>query len=670
MKRKLTRSVIVATIGLFAGIAHGEDVMSFGDSRLLSTTDAGEAFKVKLVRLSYGTPHGFARSLVAVYGEAAGPEVWLHRGETRPARDIYMTRSTDDGATWSAPLNLSRTALLFSTRTDHDGRPETPARPYYGDSGKPNIFSSGKSIVVSWVDRFCPTTEQRTVRYPEFGNIEIPYAALYAVRSNDGGATWSAPQRMTDGYRDAIQNFCRGNGEGWMIVWQEDPQGLQPGDAEGPGDGCSGAKVSKGTDVWTTSLAASAVRAGVPFPPARRVTDNFTQMGEGEHEGYEYGQTGASRPNLALVGRTAIVAYEETKGLGGLDFGKYVRYHVFSAFDDAMPDVTQGAGWIISTPNENARRVRFVAKGTPGPDSGLSFLIFYKQGEYDQGGPSDILLRAGFGGCMPEHLVPAVHDGCTTREGAFGNEPALNMSSSLGLEAESGLNPFEDARAHRAIVRGDFIALGYSWTPNWAVARYTDLENYDFYVRRSLDGGVTWDEPRNMSGLADTKVNVLEPRIVPTPKTPDPDDVQNKNVFFVAWATEVNQYEHVSEGSIPLDVFVTRTTDKGATYEPIQRLAGGAPKQSASQLRSNGAGDRLSAVWNEQDESAHRSSMFRAATAIERIVGDVVYDGIVDALDLVAVLRAFGSCHHCPADLDDDGVVDVTDLQIVLANWS
>ncbi len=49
--------------------------------------------------------------------------------------------------------------------------------------------------------------------------------------------------------------------------------------------------------------------------------------------------------------------------------------------------------------------------------------------------------------------------------------------------------------------------------------------------------------------------------------------------------------------------------------------------------------------------------------------GDVNGDGVVDVLDLLEVLGAWGDCVGCPADLDGNGVVDVLDLLIVLGNW-
>jgi hypothetical protein len=51
-------------------------------------------------------------------------------------------------------------------------------------------------------------------------------------------------------------------------------------------------------------------------------------------------------------------------------------------------------------------------------------------------------------------------------------------------------------------------------------------------------------------------------------------------------------------------------------------------------------------------------------------IGDLNGDGVVDVLDLLILLAAWGDCgDECPADLNGDGVVDVSDLLILLSNW-
>ena len=566
-----------------------------------------DAYKTKLLRVTWNDGGTFRTVLVSIYGNGIGAPVWDFSGAHHPARDIFVTRSLDGGETWSVPANVSNTAGLSSIDADHDGDPGTPPLPYAGDSGKPTVFSQGKNVAIIWEDALVdatvpgPAPAQGTVVYPEFGLIEVPYRAIYIARSKDAGQTWTV-QRMTDGSRDAKQSVCRGTSAGWAFTWQEDPEGLQPGSAEGPGDGGSGAKVSKGTDIWCTTQSGPDFGALADLPAPISLTDNVG------------GNTGASRANMMLFGNAMVLAYEETKGTEGLEYGKYIRYHVFTDFLDPLnTDSSLGAGWILSDPRENGRRVRILIGpgGAAGPALGTKVMFLWKQGLYDQGGPSDIMARVGHAdgshggpsdGAHPDQLVPALDPGATDPAAALGSAAPRNLSSIAGLGASTEANAYEDARAHRGIIRGDTIFMGYTWTADWAVARFTDLENYNFYVRRSEDGGATWSEPFNVSMIDDKGISVREPRIVGTPNSSDPDDPQNPAVAYVAWGTEVNQYEHLNEGIIDLDLFVTRTEDLGLSFTPSTALADGANGQFESQLRTTPDGMTLWAVWNEYDD--------------------------------------------------------------------
>lgn len=575
--------------------------VNLGDTTTL--TDNQKASKAKLIYLQIPTGDTFQQVLVSVYANTAGPNIWTARNEMFAAQDLFARRSTDGGQTWSAPVNISNTANMTSFSADHDGNPDTDPIPYYGHSEKPNIFGTGKNIVVNWVDAYVPGGGQSSVRYPELGNVEIPFRATYTVRSTDGGLTWSEPQMLGDGSRDAKQDVSRGNSVAWAIQWQEDPHGLQPGDAEGPGEGASGANVSKGTDIWYTSLATADFKAGTPFPPAVRLTNNFTML---DKDDIESGREGAARANIALFGGTAVVAYEETKGLEGLDDGKYIRYHVFPALNPAA-DSTAGVGTIISTALDSGRRVRILPQGTPGPETGLRVCFLWREGEFDTGGPADIVTRVGHvdpndensTGLRPQDLTPPLAAGATERENALHNSPPINLSSLEGLTAGTSDNPHEDARAHRGILRGDSIFMGYSHTAEWAIAKYTTDANYNFFVRRSTDGGATWSEPNNLSNITDTLINVKEPRIVGAPKSSNPETPQDPNLAYIAWGTEENVFEHLGIPGAQLDIFITFTKDLGATFGGVTTLAGGTAGQFESQIRTSPTGESVWAVWME-----------------------------------------------------------------------
>lgn len=640
------------------------------------TPDLDLAAKTKVIRLGNG-------QLVVVYGDGAGPDVYdVKKRAERPARDLFARTchpekvdcSAEDN--WTAPVNISNTAAQTSMTTFWKGG-DMPAEAFAGDSDKPNIFNNGSRVLVTWVDKYCPGGEQGSVSYLELDNREVPFSCTYVARSLDGGKTWTEPQQLTTGRRDAKQDVHRASTPGWVIAWQEDPAGLQLGEGDGPGEGASGAKVSHGTDIWYTALPMAQVDAGTPFPAPIRVTNNFTKLvrKQGETLEVEDGREGASRPNLAMVGPTVLLAYEETKGSEGVDSGKYVRYHTFpfnapptscemvardaeatcmlTPWGDPYPAVEDPArmGCILSNPLANARRVRFFAQGTPGPNSGTKLFMFWKEGAYDGGGPSDIVARRATGFAyadfMPALAVPTattqgdVPDGCLTREGAMANLPGMNLSTATleggDLDAATEDNAIENAVAHRGFIRGDQVVLGYSYTPDWAVATYTDLDHYNFYLRRSTDGGATWFVPVNLTvgslenlaeeyGVELTGINVREPRIVKTPghgpgcPTGDPaaedttniQHCSNGKVFLVAWGTQTNVYEHLG-GTADLDLFVTRTTDGGATFERVQTFAGGPTEQLESQIRVTPDGREVYLVWNEYGEDTGGNGMFAMA---------------------------------------------------------
>ena len=654
----LTGAIALATA--FPGAVLAGTGLSFSDAVELSAN--GGANKTKLVRMSSGR-------LISVFGDYTDPQgntVYDVKSQTeRPARDIFMRYCDGDcsqSASWSEAVNLSNTADKSSIDTDWDG--DGTRTPFPGDSDKPNIYNTGSRIVVSWVDKYCDGGAQRTVSYLTLENREIPFSCTYAITSADNGATWSDPVQLSSGERDAKQDVSRGLGTGeWAITWQEDPRGLQLGEADGPGDGASGANVSHGTDIWYSYAASgwSDQDLGIWSTPVR-VTDNYdSQTASGSYDTIrdssgnevdgsliESGKAGASRANLAVqMGSLddgipqVILAYEETKGSEGLDEGKLVRYHTF---DWDQPE--EQAGCVISDPTMNARRVRFVPQKEAGSESGLRLGIFWKEGEYTQGGPSDIMLRTGIvnggNGFSPEELVPAVDSNCAVSDYAdvltLNNTPALNMSSrtetaqattddtlaTSTLSDDTNQKVEENALAHRGLLRGDDLYIGYSYTPVLAELLYTNTQNYNFYLRHYDAAAGTWSAPENMSNETDTGINVREPRLVGTPGSnaskceTDTEECQDTSRFYVAWGSQTNISEWSQDETTELDLYVTRAEDKGDYMTPVVRFAGeeDGVETFESQSRMTPAGNYLFTVWNQIDsEGTH--AMFREAEAIE-----------------------------------------------------
>ncbi|MGD8925935.1 MAG: choice-of-anchor O protein, partial [Thioalkalispiraceae bacterium] len=99
--------------------------------------------------------------------------------------------------------------------------------------------------------------------YPQAG--EVPYGCVWTARgvllagddprttdtTESSHMVWTKAERLTSGRRDPYRLEVHGvKGAGFVLTWQEDPEGLRPGQGEGPGEGWSGAVAHSQTDVW------------------------------------------------------------------------------------------------------------------------------------------------------------------------------------------------------------------------------------------------------------------------------------------------------------------------------------------------------------------------------------------------------------------------------------
>lgn len=150
---------------------------------------------------------------------------------------------------------------------------------------------------------------------------------------------------------------------------------------------------------------------------------------------------------------------------------------------------------------------------------------------------------------------------------------------------------YSNVRSHRGFIRGDFFVVAYALSPNWAAARNGN-DRYNFYVRRSFDGGQTWTTtPADLGG---TGVYVCS-EFRTDPDSPDPDGSGNlpPGVFDPTCGT----YDPatVPDGELPpAQVGVAMTNylyTMGSTPDGVlaQYIAPGAfePARNISEIKSN-----------------------------------------------------------------------------------
>jgi hypothetical protein len=162
---------------------------------------------------------------------------------------------------------------------------------------------------------------------------------------------------------------------------------------------------------------------------------------------------------------------------------------------------------------------------------------------------------------------------------------------------------YSNVRSHRGFIRGDLLVVAYAYSPNWAAARNGN-DRYNFYVRRSFDGGQTWTttpaEDLNDDGFPDGAGVYVCPEFRTDPNNPDesPDGSGNlpPQVFLDSEAGACLTYEPtVPEGELPplpVGIAATNYLDPMTTTlegVPAQFIAAGAfePARNISEIKSN-----------------------------------------------------------------------------------
>ena len=321
------------------------------------------------------------------------------------------------------------------------------------------------------------------------------------------------------------------------------------------------------------------------------------------------GDTGASRPALKLLVTNAnvdppevvaILVYEETKGLSesspadqgdtDTDIALKGKAVYFESFFWNKP-VTVSAGRVVNTfvPEvteinldgtyttsdlmiyENARRVVIMPQVDPCEAQNAgdpTFALLYKQGYETQGGASDMFVRVNYGftyddfGPLADREVTNISSHNNTDVNGNG-EVIWDINTSL--DEQSYDNPFDNTFSPRGWLRGSEVYTGFEYSPLWRATLVGTVPN-DFWIHRYVDA--TWQGPMQISivnNIEGLKVSTVDPRFIPTPEgsaaTGLTSDESNPDVIFLAYGT----FDMTSGEE--LDLFYTRSTDKGATWE-------------------------------------------------------------------------------------------------------
>lgn len=341
------------------------------------------------------------------------------------------------------------------------------------------------------------------------------------------------------------------------------------------------------------------------------------------------GDTGAARGNLMLLGKYAVLGYEETKGAGAgppehdeeggnkpedgtgsgsdayvSELGKNVVYHFFD-YDKPVkvaggeilnPQEVDADGNPVYLENEdgtpivdylgnpvpayeNARRPRFLIQGK---DNALnseyktSMVALYKMGEEGKGRPSDIIMNRWVIDDYDSAIHPNPYDTHSLERDTAGLFAWQNISSVTVEEVEEYTNDSEEAR---------YKLLKWSQhETNLNDSTYAGEDDKHYEETYDVPAG-EFEPARNVSLLRNNKETVIEPRLVGVPGTTltngvakYPEDVQDPNSFWVTYGTHASldtkipkDSEDEEEEGGPLDLYYSYSTDKGETYYTVDK---------------------------------------------------------------------------------------------------
>ncbi|MBT8069137.1 MAG: hypothetical protein KJO80_01780 [Gammaproteobacteria bacterium] len=131
---------------------------------------------------------------------------------------------------------------------------------------------------------------------------------------------------------------------------------------------------------------------------------------------------------------------------------------------------------------------------------------------------------------------------------------------------------YSNVRSHRGFIRGDFFAVAYAMSPNWAAGRNGN-DRYNFYVRKSFDGGQTWTTDPDGSGV------YVCPEFRTDPYSPDPDGSGNMPPAVFDETCGYYDPDAVPDGELPPQPVGIAMTHYDFTLNPLETTIEGLPAQ-------------------------------------------------------------------------------------------
>lgn len=417
-------------------------------------------------------------------------------------------------------------------------------------------------LMVAWTSPYCPANTPP----PNTQTLECVWVAT----SNDPQLQqWSSVQLST-GQRHASQIVAATNSSdgGLGIAWVEEAPGA-------------------GSNIWYTHSTQWDL-ASLRHNLAQASNNNATTA------------PGASQPHMAIQNGSAVLVYQESY----CNAATPTPCIVMQNFPYAQPGFSKApgaegeAGSVISTSLQYASQPHVTLQASSSASQLRTLVTWHESASNANNAPTDIVLRRGIRGAS----APG-------SSGYLSADLLQDTPQKLTHLAASGIH----SKNPRALINDNQITLALQ--QNSA----NNTSAYNVYLMQSQNAGGLWSNPKNISKLNAPGESVSTHQLVGTPGSiSNPvtgsaglGDTQDPRIVFMAYAVQ----NKAAAQSQPL--FVSRSKDFGATFEPFLMVAGNTAASTQVSLTPSPDGASANIMWQNNTNAMFATALPPLSTATD-----------------------------------------------------
>lgn len=419
-------------------------------------------------------------------------------------------------------------------------------------------------IVVVWTSPYCPSNTNPPT--------SVKLECVWAATPNDPQLQqWSSVQLST-GQRHASQIVAATNSSdgGLGIAWVEAAPGA-------------------GSNIWYSHS---------PQWDVASLRNNLVQASD--NNGTNTNAPGVSQPHIAIQDGNAVLVYQKSYCNATTPTACIVMQHfpyTQTSFS-AVPGAAEQPGSVISSPLQYASHPHVTLQASSSTSHLRTLVTWHESASNANNAPADIVMRRGMRGASAQNS-----------SGYWAADLLQDTPQKITQLAASGIH----SQNPRALINNDLITFAFQQNST------NNTADYNMYLVQSHNAGALWSKPQNISNLSAPGESVSTHQLVGTPASiynpvtgrAGLGDTQDPRIVFMAYAVQ----NKAAAQSQPL--FVSRSKDLGATFEPFFMVAGNSAASTQVSLTPSPDGASTNILWQDSNDAMFATAAPPLSTATD-----------------------------------------------------